>query len=52
MDKVKEIEKLADEYFKMFNLTDWTFQLTNAKTQAGYCNETKKLISMSNLLLI
>lgn len=47
MDKIEEIKSLADAYFKVFNLTDWTFQLTNAKTQAGYCNERKKIISMS-----
>lgn len=47
-----EAENYAKEVMQSNNLTDWSFQFDKAKKRFGYCNYTKKIISISKHLTL
>jgi predicted SprT family Zn-dependent metalloprotease len=51
MNKVQLVTKFAKDKMKEHNLTSWKFELGSAKSTAGTCYTSRKLIRMSRVLI-
>lgn len=47
MSNIKELEHIARDTLSKYDLNDWEFKWTRAKTQMGICNYTQKFIALS-----
>lgn len=46
--KIEAVTSLANDLFKEFNLTDWTFRFDHSTRRAGCCNYPDKKISIAS----